>query len=303
MTIHFNINQEMIEQEKTLKEKVEQWVAQKGVSLEYFAANSFGHAGFTTFQGYYVKGTDQSREIDVMAHRTYELGRSRLRLISVAECKWSQGKPWAIFCSPSTVMTDAAVISQTIGNEIGSALFWYMAGDSYLQKIELFSEGRSCGFSGRQVFESDNKDVFYDTIQGVVSKSVAETFSYGLAQKEEMKWIGVAFPLIIVDAPLFEVNYDSTGDQVEANEVHESRLRWRGSREWQYIASVDIVTKNFLPQYLNRLGAQFDQIAERARHYFPFLERFAETGDMSHLKISEVSRGVGQPWFFTTRKR
>jgi len=285
-----------------LSKKVEDWVTKEGISLEYFSANCFNRAGFEIFQGYYVKGMADTREIDVMGHCTYPMGNSYLRLYSVAECKWSKGKPWAVFNSPATEMTNSAVISETIGNEVGSALLWYVAGDKEICELEIFNGARICGFSGRQALgDKNSQDYFYPAIQGVVDKTVQLLNSYDNNVVNELKWIVSGFPMIIVDAPLFEINYDPASDTVAAKEVDYSRIRWRGSSAWKLIASVDVVTKKYLPTYLVGLTRQFDIMAKRVQAYLPDMRKFLETGDINCLNISEVSRGVGQPWFISQR--
>jgi len=287
-----------MEEADELSRKVEEWVLKAGVSLEYFSATAFEQAGFCVFQGYHVEGKDGRREIDVMAHCTYDLGEYRLRLISVVECKWSKDNPWAVFTSPMLKMTDAAVISQTIGNELGSALLWYMAGDSCLGQMELFNGAKVSAFSGRKVFEGGNKDEFYGSLQGVVAKAVAEMSSYNILDANTSKWICIAFPVIVVDAPIFEITYDANLDQVKALEVNHTTIRWRGSQDWKFITSVDIVAKKYVPEFVKRLKANFDTIEERAKIYFPHILNFLKTRDMDSLQISQVSRGVGVPWFF-----
>lgn len=288
--------------DEELSKKVANWVVKEGVSLEYFSANCFKKAGFEIFQGYYVKDKEDTREIDVMGHFTYDIGNSRLRLYSVAECKWSKEKPWAVFNSPATEMTNSAVISQTIGNELGATLLWYVAGDKEMCRLEIFNGARICGFSGRQALsDKGSQDYFYSAIQGVIDKTVRLVREYDSGKEDVLKWIIVGFPMIIVDAPLFEVNYDPESDTVVAKEVEYSRIRWRGSSAWNLIASVDIITKKYLPKYLVGLTGQFDIMAKRVEAYLPDIKRFLGTGDINSLNISEVSRGVGQPWFISQR--
>ncbi|HET6252997.1 MAG TPA: hypothetical protein VFE32_02920 [Puia sp.] len=296
--------EQAMDEQKELKEKIEEWIKKEGVPLEYFSATTFRTVGFTTFQGYYAKGSEKRREIDTLAYQTYEVNGSYLRLHSVAECKWSRDKPWVVFNSQDTVMSEAAAISQTIGNEVGSALLWYVAGESELHLLELFNKAKVCGFSGRQALADKKSDLFYDTMQGVISKTLEIVNDYDRIEKDGLKWITIGFPLIIIDAPLFEVSYNAAMGTLETNETEHARLHWRGSNDWKFIATVDVVTKDYLPTYVARLKKQFDDIHECVTTRFDDIKRFCETGNPELLQITDVSRGIsGQPWFFTQRTR
>ncbi len=74
----------------TLKEKVENWIAQEGYPLEFQTAHVFRNSGFWVLQGHYVKDekNNQVREIDVLAISDKDLNGILLRIEHIIECKW-----------------------------------------------------------------------------------------------------------------------------------------------------------------------------------------------------------------------
>jgi hypothetical protein len=241
--------------ERNLEQKVGDWLAREGYPLEFLAANIFKAAGFAVRQGYHVR--DESahtvREVDVLASATAEVGDSLLRIYHVLECKYSRDKPWVVFTSDQPIAPSACV-AQTFGTMAGQALLWALAGHQEIQGLSYFATPGEPGFGGRQAL-SDNRDIFYDALQAVVSKATAVMRQYDNPYggiQDALEIAAIAFPLIVVDGRLFSAAFNERTKEMDLAEVEVMRLHWRGAASWRMHATIDIVTST----YLTRLAAQ-----------------------------------------------
>jgi hypothetical protein len=164
-----------------LQQRIAEWLRSEGYPLEFRAANDMFKLGFSVRQGYYVKDpkVGMSREIDVLAEHT--LHKECIRIYYVIECKWSVDKPWVVFTSPRTTMSQAACINHAIASILGKAIVWVIAGDSDLANTALFATPERGGFGGRQVFGKSN-DLFYSSVQSVITNST------WLVREYDQKW-------------------------------------------------------------------------------------------------------------------
>ncbi|GAB2984391.1 hypothetical protein GCM10027049_22700 [Mucilaginibacter puniceus] len=283
-----------MDEQTDLKKKVENWIKSEGLALEYFTAITFMEEEFRTFQSDFVDDNGTPREIDVMAFSDYSIGNTLLRLSCVLECKWSKDKPWIIFTSENAVIAPSACIAQSLGNEVGSALLWQLAGQDSLYETELFSQ-KVRGFSGRQAFAKDS-DLFYNTIQAVINKTVLHLNKYNRQTSNPLDFIVIGFPIIVVDAPLYESYFED--NELKIKEVECSSINWRGSSKWKLNSSVKIVTKNYLPTWVKNLKREFNSLSEVANSDISNLEEVFQKRDIKLLNPKSCSRGiVGLPDF------
>ncbi len=211
-----------------LPDEVRKWFEKEGYPLEFRTAQVFQRNGFNTFQGYYCQGQGQDLlEIDVLANIDAPMASATLFRISyVVECKWSRDKPWVVFTSPYSWILESACIAQTIASRLGEAVTFCLAGDRSLDKMNTFIRRAKGGFGGRRAFEkrdATKEDQFYRTVQSVVNKAVMEAKHCDLndPSKGPFPSQGVlVFPLIVVDAELFEVYYDQSKDAFEMLPTH-----------------------------------------------------------------------------------
>lgn len=169
---------------KSLSANVRSWLESEGYPLEFRVARAFEERGFDSNQGHYVAHDPErpAREIDVLANKTIRLENNGFfRISHVVECKWSRDKPWVIFTNRNSIMAESACIAQTVGSTLGEAVAYCLAGESGLYQLKIFERPERGGFSGRRVFEKQDRDAydqFYRTIQGLVDATVAEACSY-----------------------------------------------------------------------------------------------------------------------------
>jgi hypothetical protein len=280
-----------------LKGKLEEWINKEGIPLEYFTEAVYNREGFATRQSYFIEDNATPREIDVLANVDYDLNGSHFRIESVVECKWTKDKPWIVFTSPSSLMHEGASITQSFGNNLGSAVLWHIAGEEALHNLELFNRKKLCGFSGRQSLTKDS-DLFYNTVQSIISKTIQAVKKYDRVIIDPFEYVVLGFPLIVIEGSLFEAKYDNEGSKIELNTVGHSRLHWRGSSSWKFISTVDIVTKDHLGGYVKKLKKEFDTIAEFALPALENIKEFCNTKNPNILSHKAAPRGIqGMPAF------
>ncbi len=285
----------------SLKEKVTEWLETQGYPLEFRVARAFERSGFfETYQGQYIqddKGGDP-REIDVLANITtsYE-EKCFFRISQVVECKWSKDKPWLVFTSSRSIMGEGACIAQTIASALGEAAMFCIAGDNALGDLELFKRPGRGGFAGRRAFEKnkEQQDIFYATIQGLITKSVNYAKSYGLPNPSagQVPSSGcLAFPIIVIDGDLFEAYYDKEKDNVALREAHHIRIFWRGAPgHKRFITPVDIVTAGAVEEFAKKRLLETKALLTAVSISIANIREAFREQAFNKLEITEASRG------------
>ena len=279
-----------------LDERLKAWLGSEGYPLEFYVASLFQQEGFHVFQGMHIQDNEakKAREVDVLAHADTWFNRDvLLRLEYVVECKWTQDKPWVIFTSRHGRIAPPACVAQTIASKLGEAILWAKAGEAALHATGAFSAPDSPGFSGRQAF-SKSGDVFYATMQAVVNKAHLIAKSYDSREQYATlpRLSSVLFPVIVIDGQLFKASYATSPDQLELEEVPEVRLHWKGSDVWQLHATVDIVTKGHLSEFLARCHTDRPILETQMKKGCEEIVECFTRGDLEALKVTPGGRGV-----------
>jgi len=161
-----------------LQTNVTEWLSKQGFPLEFATAKALADQGFRTDQGAYVPDpkTGVLREIDVIASSETSREGITFRTSVVVECKWSKDKPWVVFTSASARPSAEEWIAYTVASPFGEAVMFKLADDPTLQELHRKVQPVRFGFAGRQAFtEKNEKDQFYQAVQGVVAASVSLT--------------------------------------------------------------------------------------------------------------------------------
>ena len=282
--------------QKSLKDKVSDWIQTEGYPLEFSVAQTFHKYGFDANQGQYVKDEEVNSlcEIDVLAQESEVEKDSLVRVCNVVECKWSRDKPWVIFTSRNNRIAESACIAQTISNKAGQAVLWAIAGDKKLWLTQMFRSPLKAGFNGRQVFGQKN-DLFYQALQSVTRKSrllVNKYDPHRSTPEELLRSVVIAFPLIVVDSDLFEAYLNPDVEKLVVEEADHLRMHWRGSPSWPLHATVDIVRKAKLDQFAEVRRKETDFLIENMLGCLARIQLFSKTGDLRTLKVKEGGRGI-----------
>jgi hypothetical protein len=284
-----------------IKERIRDWLSRQGYPLEFRTAAEFGKAGFRVRQGEYVSDTisGKLREIDVLADAARQEIDQPVQICYIVECKWTQEKPWVIFTSTGEEMP-GVTISQAIASELGRLLLWAAGGDSRLNSTRTFGGSNRHGFGGRQAF-SDGADPVFSALQSVVSlaKAKADEWNKRLDYEQSLNQnllprVGVILlPIIVIDGRLFEARLE--GSDLLLEEVRSCRVHWRGSEAWEHMATVDIVTTNYLGEFVSCRAYEANIICKALKTYYDSLRSSCEHLDLGEFEIAEGGWGFPPP--------
>ena len=278
-----------------LSKQVKAWLETEGYPTEFRAASLFRRHGFHARQGQYVVNENEAskKEIDVIASTTAHLDAGFIRFSFVVECKWSIGKPWVIFSSPSNTMAPSAMIAQTISSQLGAAAIWVVAGNESLKALSTFSAPVRGGFGGRQAFSRGN-DYFYSAVQSVVanSSSYASSYDRGSRKMGEMPECCVlVFPIIVVEGKIFEAYFNEKTNNMALEAVDHIRCHWDGSSAWDFFATVDVVSLHHLDEFLSIRARELKAITSILKSALEEIEMFRRSGSKEAINVSDGPRG------------
>jgi hypothetical protein len=187
-----------------VENSIKKWIKETGFPLEMQAAHVFNELGYDVRQSYVVKDIQENkpREIDILATYPFELDRGITRIFCILECKSSK-HPWLVFDGENTLSSynmlhSFAIMSPDALSEIGNVIL----NDKSRESWEIFQHSPKCGYALRQPFS--DKDTGYTAAMNVLKaccNMIEPTEKYSLPQ------INVAFPILVVDKPIFECAY------------------------------------------------------------------------------------------------
>jgi hypothetical protein len=270
-----------------LPDKVKAWLEGEGYPLEFATANAFERSGFETRQGMYLSmpRTNAFREIDVVASRMAQNEEVTCRVSIVVECKWSRDKPWVVFTSRLGRSSWQEKVAYVVSSPLGAAALWNLMRDDRLRQLRFFEPSRRIGFSGRQAF-SDKQDLFYSTVQGIVSAAISYArteLAVPQTNKNARGGAHVVFPLVVLDAPLFECYFEDGNLKVDA--VESVQVQWRGSDVVSGPVIVDIVTAEALANYVDMIASHADALLYALRSSAERVIKALNTGMRSELEV------------------
>jgi hypothetical protein len=226
-----------------------------------------------------------------------EAGPSLVRAYHLIECKWSQDKPWVVFSERRGIHSNAAV-AQTIASKVGHSALWVLAPDQRLHTLSCFRIAERNGFSGRQAF-SNNQDQFYSAVQSIVEKSVAIAEFYDDYEYDPRKTMMcvVAFPVVVISAPLFEAYYDELAKQVRLSEADHIRVLWRGAGKWTLHAVVDIVKDTAFESFAKERRKDTECLLRTMKDTVEKFHTCLDQRSIAPLSVQPGPRGVlGPPY-------
>jgi hypothetical protein len=199
------------------KDSVHSWLQKTGFPLEMKAAAAFRRAGFDVRQSFVYQDPEQSkgREIDVFATDPDSLGVIDISFI--IECKASVN-PWVILTSEDTFQNYNKMLSFCIAStDARAAMIKRMLHEKRtLPFLERPSRG---GYALRQAFAKKEDDISAYTAAMGALKAAKEATKERVA--ESIPKLSFSFPVIVVDAPLFECTLLDNGE-LDLKEVEQS---------------------------------------------------------------------------------
>lgn len=269
---------------EALSTKIAAWLAREGYDLEFRTAHAFSQYKYLIIrQGYHLpdSASGKPREIDVVAGTVNGRGDLGVTIAQLVECKSSPEKPILVFTSPhggdATPETQMRTLEGTVA---GRPLAWLLSHDPAINRSPLFRAPHRVGFGGRQAFSSGS-DLFYACMQSLSAAAAAYATRVDAIPGEP----GIAacvLPLLVVEAPLFEIYYDSQARRTIIARQNFLRVMWEGHLPGTH-RLIDVVTA----EYLTRL------LRTRCRQVLMFGEAMAE----AYLAVELRRRdGTLYPW-------
>ncbi len=227
----------------TLEERIVGWLAKQGYRLEYLTNKALKDAGLHSVLGGYVESSDsKAREIDVTAFlgiRDHDIVAKLL-----CECKYSVSHPWVLLASglSSHLWADwtSTPQSRNLFPLAGSII------EQYAEKLQgcwHFSKGHYFAHSLVQALKPDNRDPAFDSLQKIANAA------WDYVETPERRGANpylIAFPCIVVEAPLFFAWFNYDADCFAVQRVPYGRISWSGCRSGTV---VDVVHVNSIADY------------------------------------------------------
>jgi len=261
-----------------LQKAVYGWLKEQGYPLEMRVANVFSGLGFGIRQGWYFTDPDEGkpREIDILAFFNVYTGHP-VTLQFIIECKWSK-KPFVVFTYPDRKPQRPNVELQQ-ANPVGKEFVKKLVTDGIINQLSLFSPMSPLGYAMTQAQISmkevnevgrtgSNKDEAFDALMKV-AKATYGILDYHTHRAETVTKEGdpiqyvlgfLAFPLIVVDAPLFDCHLNEKGDVV-VEPISQALINWSYPRLGNL--SIRVCTLEALPSITNQALETWVQLASQ----------------------------------------
>src|SRR5262245_42801945 len=126
--------------EKSLEEKIRDWLNKGGFPLEMRIADAFSKNHFRVIQSEYYTdvNTGAPREIDVYASIQENVEDTFARLAAVIECKSDTTKPWVVFTSNRVQLASPASVVQRSASMLGDRWLHSIAHRTDVSGLRVF---------------------------------------------------------------------------------------------------------------------------------------------------------------------
>lgn len=256
-------------------DKVLEWLEKTGFPLEMEAAAAFKGAGFDVRQSFTFLDPREAkgREIDVLAQDPDWFGV--IEISFVIECKASPN-PWVILTSDDALSNYNRLFAFSIMSEAArSALAKRITG---LGKLEQYIKRPSRGGYGfRQAFGKESDQAYTATISALTAcTSVCKN-----RESSSIPRIAFAFPVIVIDAPLFECSLGSDG-KLHLIKVEQSEFLSSAYLPEQVGCCIKVITRDKLRDFAS-LAKQLandirEQLDDEQEKIFPTKDAGYERG-------------------------
>lgn len=237
-------------------ENVANWLKKQGFLLEMETADAFRQAGFDVRQSthYIDHETGKAREIDVLARDPDVLGI--IDISFVLECKTSK-KPWVLLCSGDTLsgynrLFAFAPMSSECRRSFAERL------PDLVDVVPWLKKESFAGFSFRQAHSEPAGDPAYGAAMAVAS---AVTEVVRDSRGEYRPPFRIAFPVIVVDAPLLECSLDESGS-IRVTEISEGEFLFTGALSTDFGSCIRVVAAERIAAF----ASEAKQVADQIRH-------------------------------------
>jgi len=211
--------------ERTFEQKLKSWLADHGYPLEMEVAQSLKRAGFMVAQSEYLQDSDTGkwREADVVAYAESRGETCRAVFAVVVECKSEKSKPWVLFTNKDDYPASLSV-SRRATSARGKSILNVLALRDEVKDSPLFRLPERTGYGVTTALRSDNKDLAYGVLLSVGKAAMGIVKRLSTVPGDNL--IPFAWPVIVIEAPLFESYLDDDGD-FQLSAIERGLLIWR----------------------------------------------------------------------------
>ena len=227
--------------DKTAKGRVLEWLEKSGYPLEMEVAAVLHEQGFSITPSYIYtdEDTGKNRELDILATKKEVMGFSHVGF--VIECK-STPNPWTVFKSKSSSNPASSLIGLNLHTETANSAIERLRSNPSnikwaLQRYEPLGYGLRESSSG-------HNDSAYSICLSLVKASTSWLSSPSLANPR----IAFAFPILVVDAPIFECTLNEK-HEIVLDEVDESFFIFSPPLSGQPSCVIRIINKSLLRSF------------------------------------------------------
>ena len=227
-----------------LSDNVLEWLQSTGFPLEMEAAAAFRTAGFDVRQSstFPDPQSDKGREIDVLAEDPDLIGIVEISF--VVECK-SSSKPWVVLTSTDALANYNRLLAFAVMSGAGRKALTGKFSDipglrHYIDRPNLG------GYGFRQALGKDADPAYTAAMSALKA-------CHGVAQdrtSSSIPRLAFAFPVIVVDSPLFECSRSDSGE-LQLVEVSQSEFLFSAHIPQHIGCCIKVVTREQLPEYAN----------------------------------------------------
>lgn len=241
-----------------LTDKISNWLKEQGYPLEMAIAQVLHSRAFYVRQSDYYTDPDsgESREIDVIGSKQWDMDNILCRVSLVIECKTSRDKPWLLFGSDGDPLADRARVVQRSSSLAGKILLSQLRDNPAIAALPLFQVADIHGYGLTQAFTSGN-DAAYKAVMAA-SKAA---HSIGHAANEVPEPAGVLsqrrhyaeilFPTVVVGGKLFRCTMDKQTGNLELKDIPRGVLVWKNPVVGYPHSIVHIVTEDDFPSFVD----------------------------------------------------
>jgi hypothetical protein len=268
----------------TLHSRVQRWVEGQGYPLEMRVAQTFEQAGFEVSQSqkYLDPGTDELREIDVVASLNRQYDAITIATTLFIECKYSEDEPWVVFTSSrhldplsyfSRILRDKYNVyewqsEKSLQGRLTAKILASLPRDNPNFDFDFFRVPPNVGYSVVQALGKPGaKDNAYIATMQANSCVEANDFEVERGYQESIQdyerrvelirkskfsvYCNIGFPIVVLQGHLFECHLDSK-NEIAVSEISEgivilgSKDRGEELRARPSTSAVRIVTETSL---------------------------------------------------------
>jgi hypothetical protein len=252
-----------------LQQSVGAWLSGQGFPLELRVARILESLDMRVLPNRYVDVPEfrRPREIDALAMIQQDMPLIRAQFELYVECKWSRDNPWVVFVSGGPPPPISATLQAVPTNAMGEALLWLLQDSAELARFVPFGASGVLAHGGRRTLgnpKGKQADRFYAAMQSVSSIARAGVRAGGAhtVATNPDRDPAFAFPVVVVDGPLFSATLAEDSDGLELTPIQRARVLWRGLRGG--LSCIDVVQASALEAFAREcvqgLKGAFEQL-------------------------------------------